>query len=383
MKVAAIFLGKKNKSGFLTSIKKIMLNMYLAIYLCIFAGIFYVLLNCTSLSEYILLFSTNFRQTNQNKTSIMEMAKGYGIFNEENYHVEEVPEEKEDVIIQANNEKNSTEYDLLDSIAKEYETVNVFSSVPNTTITSENASLQRITVGDSTYLLNYSSKRNIDFNQLFSKNIYLTKKNDRILLYSTHTSETYTNSDKYQFEYSGTMRSLDANYNMLKIAKELNENLLSKGFLSEHNTTPHDYGSYTSAYAKSRTTVEEALNKMGGASLIIDVHRDAIEDLTYRPVTEIKGLQVAQIMLVMGVGYDGEENPYYEDNLAFALQLQRLADQVYPGLFKPMIIRDAIYNQDLSKHSFLVEMGATGNTIDEVLLATRCLANLLNILYKD
>lgn len=383
MKVAAIFLGKKNKSGFLTSIKKIMLNMYLAIYLCIFAGIFYVLLNCTSLSEYILLFSTNFRQTNQNKTSIMEMAKGYGIFNEDNYHVEEVPEEKEDVIIQANNEKNSTEYDLLDSIAKEYETVNVFSSVPNTTITSENASLQRITVGDSTYLLNYSSKRNIDFNQLFSKNIYLTKKNDRILLYSTHTSETYTNSDKYQFEYSGTMRSLDANYNMLKIAKELNENLLSKGFLSEHNTTPHDYGSYTSAYAKSRTTVEEALNKMGGASLIIDVHRDAIEDLTYRPVTEIKGLQVAQIMLVMGVGYDGEENPYYEDNLAFALQLQRLADQVYPGLFKPMIIRDAIYNQDLSKHSFLVEMGATGNTIDEVLLATRCLANLLNILYKD
>lgn len=383
MKVAAIFLGKKNKSGFLTSIKKIMLNMYLAIYLCIFAGIFYVLLNCTSLSEYILLFSTNFRQTNQNKTSIMEMAKGYGIFNEDNYHVEEVPEEKEDVIIQANNEKNSTEYDLLDSIAKEYETVNVFSSVPNTTITSENASLQRITVGDSTYLLNYSSKRNIDFNQLFSKNIYLTKKNDRILLYSTHTSETYTNSDKYQFEYSGTMRSLDANYNMLKIAKELNENLLFKGFLSEHNTTPHDYGSYTSAYAKSRTTVEEALNKMGGASLIIDVHRDAIEDLTYRPVTEIKGLQVAQIMLVMGVGYDGEENPYYEDNLAFALQLQRLADQVYPGLFKPMIIRDAIYNQDLSKHSFLVEMGATGNTIDEVLLATRCLANLLNILYKD
>ena len=203
------------------------------------------------------------------------------------------------------------------------------------------------------------------------------------MLYSTHTSDTYTNSDKYQFEYSGTMRSLDANYNMLKIAKELNENLLSKGFLSEHNTTPHDYGSYTSAYAKSRTTVEEALNKMGGASLIIDVHRDAIEDLTYRPVTEIKGLQVAQIMLVMGVGYDGEENPYYEDNLAFALQLQRLADQVYPGLFKPMIIRDAIYNQDLSKHSFLVEMGATGNTIDEVLLATRCLANLLNILYKD
>ena len=63
----------------------------------------------------------------------------------------------------------------------------------------------------------YSSYRNIDFSSLLNANIIFTKTNDRILLYNTHTSESYINSEGYQFEYSGTMRSTDANYNMLDL----------------------------------------------------------------------------------------------------------------------------------------------------------------------
>ena len=88
-------------------------------------------------------------------------------------------------------------------------------------------------------------------------------------------------------------------------------------------------------------------------------------------------------MLVMGVGNDVTENEYYEDNLKLALKIQQIADEVYPGLFRPMIIRNSIYNQDLNKYSLLIEVGASGNTLDEAYLATRCLANLLNIVYKD
>ena len=88
-------------------------------------------------------------------------------------------------------------------------------------------------------------------------------------------------------------------------------------------------------------------------------------------------------MLVMGVGSDTTNNPYYEDNLKLALKIQQLADKVYPGLFRPMYIRNSVYNQDLNKYSLLVEVGATGNTIEEAKLATRCLTNLLNIIYKD
>jgi stage II sporulation protein P len=228
-------------------------------------------------------------------------------------------------------------------------------------------------------ILNYSSNRNIDFESIISKDVILTKKSDKILLYSTHTSESYTNSENYKFEYSSVMRSLDAKYNMISIAKELNQNLLKKGFSSIHNTTPHDYGAYTGAYLKSRETVVNALTNMGSAGIIIDVHRDAMEDLTFRPVANINGIQVSQLMFVVGIG----DNKYWEDNLRLALKLQEIANNIYPGLFRQIVIRDSTYNQDLNKYSMLVEFGATGNTIDEVKLSTRCLANLLNIIYKD
>ena len=150
-----------------------------------------------------------------------------------------------------------------------------------------------------------------------------------------------------------------------------------------HDTTPHDYGTYTSSYARSRITVKKAIAAMGHAGISIDVHRDATNDLDYRPVAKINGVEVAQCMLVMGVGTDVTNNPYYEDNLRLAFKIQQLADEVYPGLFKPMIIRNSIYNQDLNKYSLLIEVGASGNTLDEAYLATRCLSNLLNIIYKD
>ena len=122
---------------------------------------------------------------------------------------------------------------------------------------------------------------------------------------------------------------------------------------------------------------------MGGAGISIDVHRDAIADLTYAPRVNIRGIDVAQCMFVMGVGSDTTDNPYYEDNLKLAIKMQTIAEEIYPGLFKPMILRDSVYNQDLNKYSMLIEIGATGNTIDEAMNTTRCLANLFNIVYKD
>ena len=133
----------------------------------------------------------------------------------------------------------------------------------------------------------------------------------------------------------------------------------------------------------SRRTMETLIAENPNASIFIDVHRDAIEDLDFAPKVNLKGYDVANLMLVMGIGYDGEENPYYMQNLKLALQIQILANKIYPGLFRSMIIRNSIYNQDMKENSFLVEVGASGNTIDEARLATRCLANLLNILYKD
>lgn len=325
-------------------------------------------------------FATNFRQADEINVGISDIVTTASLFNKDNY-ILSTQNNDETPKVQNVQEEENDEYKIIDEEAEKYNLEQVFANNDiNVNINSETATLQKVSVNDI-YILNYSSNRNIDFEGIMSKDINLTKKSDKILLYNTHTSESYINSDNYQFEYSSVMRSLDARYNMLGIAKELNENLLKKGFLSIQDTTPHDYGAYTGAYTKSRQTVINALTQMGGAGIIIDVHRDAMEDLTYRPVANINGIQVSQLMFVVGIGTGENEN--WEDNLRLALKLQQIANKIYPGLFRQMIIRDSTYNQDLNKYSLLIEFGATGNTIDEVKLSTRCVANLLNILYKD
>lgn len=346
-------------------------------------GIILIIYKFPSLKVTLANFATNFRQAEGINVEMSDVISTASLFNKDNYVLSNEDNNiDENIYIAQDNiqTEESEEYKIIDEQASKYSAQQVMSKDVTVNITTETATVQKLTVG-SIAILNYSSNRNIDFKSIMQKDINLTKKSDKVLLYNTHTSESYTNSENYQFEYSSVMRSLDAKYNMLAIAKELNENLVKKGFLSVQDTTPHDYGAYTGAYTKSRATVTNALQNMGGAGIIIDVHRDAMADLTYRPVANINGVQVSQLMFVVGIGTG--ENQYWEENLRLALKLQQIANKIYPGLFRQMIIRDSTYNQDLNKYSLLTEFGATGNTIDEVKLSTRCLANLLNIIYKD
>lgn len=387
MKITAVFLSKKNsnKKNIINNIKKQnnnIVNFKLSKIIYIIVVIFgiIVLAKYIPVSPNVIYFASNFRQAEGKNVKISDVLNIYGIYNKGNYIFDEsIPIEKAEKL---DPQKDAIE--ILDNIVKDKNEQSVFEEKngTNVEITENSENIQRINL-NKMKILNYSSKRDLDFKTLATSNITLTKKSDKILLYNTHTSESYANSENYKFEYSGARRTLDANYNMLSVAKKFKENLDSKGFEVIHDTTPHDYGTYTSSYARSRITVKSTLATMGNAGIIIDVHRDATSDLDYRPVVNINGVQVAQCMLVMGVGSDVTNNPYAEDNLKLAFKIQQIADEVYPGLFKPMIIRNSIYNQDLNKYSLLIEVGASGNTLEEAYLATRCLSNLLNIVYKD
>ena len=385
MKVTVAFLSKRNsiwgKKDF--NIKNLFLKftdnifkIFIFFVIVLALGLFQKIVK---IPKGILNLATNFRLTEEFNFGMKEMVAMNGIFNVKNYLVGAKHEEiKEEV--------NPTKEDNLrkiDALAEDKNDVSVFAGKNiNFEITENGENLQRISM-ENIRILNYSRKRDIDYKKLVEGVVNLTKSSDKILIYNTHTSESYANSEEYQFEYSGVRRSRDANYNMLAVAKEFKNNLSNKGFNVTHNTTPHDYGTYDSAYSRSRITVQEALSRNPGYGLSIDLHRDAIEDLDFAPSVNINGVDVAQCMFVIGVGYDDESNPYYEENLKLALKLQYIADEVYPGLFRPMIIRNSVYNQDLNKYSILIEVGASGNTFDEAFYATRCLTNLLNIMYKD
>lgn len=385
MKVAVTFFRNKRKKDYkrINDIQKKYVNINTfdsieikkhEILMVLFLSIFIVL----NSSELVYLGS-NISHIDNIDISKEEIVSLNALANVNNYifSKEEEKQETEEVI---------TDEELaMDQMVENYTDIMAFNNVSKEDIQviSENNNYQKLNVC-GVDITNYSTNRNIDFEKILNSNDkFFSKASDDILLYTTHTSESYANSEGYKFDYTSPRRTTDGQYNMLSIASTFASNLNNKGINTICNLTPHDYGEYNSAYSNSRRTVETLVYANPNASILIDVHRDAIEDLDFAPKTELRGYKVASLMLVMGIGYDDGYNPYYEQNLKLALEIQILANKIYPGLFRPMIIRNSIYNQDIKESSFLVEVGASGNTIEEAKLATRCLANLLNILYRD
>lgn len=387
MKVTVAILNDNVKSIKKTIVKtvEIIFIVFLLIALSFFIKNIYI-------SPRLLNLATNLRQADKTAITTASVVKSaYPIFNEKNYIFSKDGNNKNNKKQKANDDKedkdkSSTEIQILDSMVNDdaRSSVQAMSKSQNKNINvTETSNYQKITIYDNVNILNYSDKKDIDISNISDKIITLTKTSDSILLYNTHTSESYSNSENYKFEYDGTYRSRNANFNMLKITDELQKNLADKNFKVKHDTTPHDYGTYNSSYSRSRVTVKNDLSQMGNVGLSIDVHRDAAGDLTYGPTVDIKGVKIAQCMIVLGFGTDTMKNPYWQDNLSLAIQLERIGNNYYPGLFKSILARNSVYNQDLNKFSILIEIGATGNTIDQAILSARCISNILNILYKN
>ena len=378
----------KQAVSFLYNCKKYIVNLFkksssitLVVVVMVLLGLSFI--KTPKIFNGLLAFATNVREEMKINIEVSDLLKAYPVLNGDNYilaeskqqqEVEKVEkaEVKEDKQVAANTE-------LFDASA-----VDVFSNIitiDKNEITRKNTSnYTRVNIGSIT-IYDYSSKK-IDYEELMSMELELKKGKDNILIYSTHTSETYTNSDTYKFSYSGTYRSRDGKYNMLSVAHILNKTLNERGIDTVFDTTAHDYTSYDSAYKNSMKTIEKNLEAYKDFGLIIDVHRDAAGDLTFGPETTINGKKTAMLMLVVGVGYDGLENPYWKENLSLALRIASVGEKMYPGLFRQVLVRDSRYNQHLIPGSILVEVGATGNTLEEAYYGVRCLGNILGNIYK-
>ena len=199
-----------------------------------------------------------------------------------------------------------------------------------------------------------------------------------VLIYHTHTCESYTPSEKYNYTMTGNYRTTDNNYNMVKVGNELKKYLEQKGFTVIHNTTCHDYPAYSGSYDRSYTTIQDVINKNPKIGLVIDLHRDAVGDgSSYGPTVKVNGESVAQLMFVIGTNGGGLEHPNWVQNLKTAVKIQETGNTMYQGLFRPMIVRNSRYNQHLAKGASIIEVGATGNTLEECLLSMQCLANVI------
>ena len=87
-------------------------------------------------------------------------------------------------------------------------------------------------------------------------------------------------------------------------------------------------------------------------------------------------------MFVIGTDGGGLEHPNWNQNLKFAIKVQEKANELYPGLFKPIILRNSRYNQHLTKAACIIEVGATGNTMEQCLGSMKYLAKVMSEVMK-
>lgn len=193
----------------------------------------------------------------------------------------------------------------------------------------------------------------------------------QILIMHTHATEDYRLSAGLWYRPGDGARSTDRSINMCAVGRVMADTLNAAGLNTLHDETLNDYPSYTGSYANSRAVVQQYLEKYPSIKIVLDVHRDAIEDRAghqYKVITR-EDPHCAQISFVMG-----SNNDHWLENVKLAVAVQQKLTDMSPTLMRPLTLRNSNYNQHLTTGSMLVEIGAAGNSLDEALRAARLFA---------
>lgn len=196
-----------------------------------------------------------------------------------------------------------------------------------------------------------------------------------VLIIHTHATESYTRQEGENYEESGICRTLDENYNMVSIGEALAQYLRAGGIGVIHDRTLHDESNYNGAYQSARESIARYLEEYPSITMVIDLHRDALEEDGPRlSVTgAVDGEDAAQLMVVAG----SDENlafDHWQENLALGVQLTALLERESPGITRPVQLRAQRFNLDMTPGSLLIEVGGNGNTHEQALRSMQALA---------
>lgn len=217
---------------------------------------------------------------------------------------------------------------------------------------------------------------NLTDDMLNPDSVNINKK--KVVIYHTHTCESYTPTEKFNYNQTGNFRTQDENFNMIRVGEELAARLRDYGIEVIHSKTFHDYPSYNGSYSRSLKTAEKIKNDNLDADIFIDLHRDAIADSTYAPKVKIGDEYASQLMFVVGSDKINKQNANWNNNLKFAVKVQKKGNELYNGLFKPIILRNSEYNGHISNACTIIEVGSTGNTLEESINSMKYLAKILS-----
>ncbi len=193
----------------------------------------------------------------------------------------------------------------------------------------------------------------------------------QVLIMHTHTTETFEPYERENFDGTFNYRTTDNSKNMVMVGDAIAAQLNAAGIAVIHDTTIHDYPSYTGSYDRSRETVQRVLAEHPSIKVVLDIHRDAIskDGEISQPVAVIDGKKAAQVMIISGCDDGTMGMPHYMQNFRFACLLQQQLEMDHPGLMRPILFDYRKYNQDLTTGSLLIEVGSHGNTLEQAAYA--------------
>ncbi len=189
-----------------------------------------------------------------------------------------------------------------------------------------------------------------------------------VLILHTHGTESYAPDGVVSVPKVFHARTETTDRNVVSVGRMLAGTLEEQGISVLHCETMFDRESYAESYEAAARYIKETVQTYPSIRYVFDVHRDALTDSDgsiLRPVTEIDGEVVAQVMSVVGTNAAGASHDGWRDNLTVAVHLQKQLNEAYPAFARPINLRRATFNAQYAPGSLLLEIGSSGNSLEE------------------
>lgn len=193
----------------------------------------------------------------------------------------------------------------------------------------------------------------------------INKSKPEILIYHSHTTENYNATEP---------ESSDENTNVVGagdvLSNELEENY---GISVIHDKTDHCI-SYNDSYTRSGETVDKYLKQYGDFKMIIDLHRDSVEDKS-ATTTQVYGMSASKIMFV-----NAKNSTRYDKNKELTDKVFNKTSELFPSLPIKILTYNRgknAFNQSKSDGCLLFEIGSNTNTPDESKVTAECMARVI------
>ena len=243
--------------------------------------------------------------------------------------------------------KHNSKKDLLDK-STNYINFNILSYIDNKITNYVNKPVNFLEFKSD---ITYENKANNNIKKV-SSSLEEKEYKPLIYLYNTHQTEKYSNYSVYDATMLLSSKLSDDNYYTY-----FEENSIPT-FLNNNKMKYYD------SYKASRYYLNSTYNNYSSLKYFFDIHRDSIS--RDKVTLNYNNKNYAKILFLIGL-----KNKNYEDNLKENEKLNSIINNKVPSLSKGIYKKggknvNGVYNQDLGKYVFLVEIGSLYSSKDEV-----------------